>query len=73
MNNFWGWFGTITGISGGMLIALNFNHSKFGYIFFMISAISWIIQGTKNNDKSLVILNAFFVCVNMLGIYQWFS
>ncbi|CAC9437097.1 hypothetical protein [uncultured Gammaproteobacteria bacterium] len=38
----------------------------------MISAISWIIQGAKNHDKSLILLNAVFVCVNTLGIYHWF-
>ncbi|SMN12596.1 hypothetical protein BHECKSOX2_329 [Bathymodiolus heckerae thiotrophic gill symbiont] len=73
MNNAWGWFGTVTGITGGLLVALNFEWSKFGYIFFMASAISWIAQGAKNNDNSLVLLNAVFVCVNMLGIYHWFS
>ena len=73
MNNAWGWFGTVTGITGSLLVALNFELSKFGYIFFMASAISWTIQGAKNNDNSLVLLNVVFVCVNMLGIYHWFS
>jgi len=72
MNNAWGWLGTITGIAGGFLVALNFDYSKFGYIFFMISAISWVIQGVKNEDNSLVLLNTVFVCVNTLGIYRWF-
>ncbi|KAA0443075.1 MAG: hypothetical protein FXV79_05215 [Candidatus Thioglobus sp.] len=72
MNNNWGWLGAITGISGGLLVSLNFSYSKFGYIFFMLSAISWVIQGAKNQDKSLVLLNAAFICVNSLGIYRWF-
>ena len=72
MNNTWGWSGTVTGIVGGLLVALNFEYSKFGYIFFMVSAISWIIQGAKNNDNSLVLLNVVFVFVNTLGIYRWF-
>ncbi len=73
MNNTWGWFGAVTGIIGGLLVALNFEWSKFGYLFFMASAISWIVQGAKNNDNSLVLLNAVFVFVNTLGIYHWFS
>lgn len=72
VNNAWGWLGSITGIIGGILVALNFEYSKFGYIFFMVSAISWVIQGNKNNDNSLVLLNTVFVCVNTLGIYRWF-
>ncbi|MBW5290591.1 MAG: hypothetical protein Rsou_0982 [Candidatus Ruthia sp. Asou_11_S2] len=72
MNNAWGWFGAVTGITGGLLVAPNFEWSKFGYLFFMASAISWIVQGAKNNDNSLVLLNTVFVCVNTLGIYHWF-
>ena len=68
----WGWIGTITGIIGGLFVALNFEYSRFGYIFFMASAISWIIQGSKNSDKALVLLNAVFVIVNTVGIYRWF-
>jgi hypothetical protein len=30
MNNTWGWLGTITGITGGLLVALHFNYSKYG-------------------------------------------
>jgi hypothetical protein len=72
MNNVWGWLGTITGITGALLVALNIDEIFTGYLFFMASAISWAIQGTKNNDKSLVLLNAVFVCVNALGLYNWF-
>jgi nicotinamide riboside transporter PnuC len=71
MNNAWGWLGTITGITGALLVALNINEVFTGYLFFMASAISWVIQGAKNNDKSLVLLNAVFVCVNALGLYNW--
>ncbi|CAC9434877.1 hypothetical protein BTURTLESOX_2169 [bacterium endosymbiont of Bathymodiolus sp. 5 South] len=38
----------------------------------MVSAASWIIQGVKNKDNSLILLNTVFVCVNSLGIYHWF-
>ncbi len=72
MNNTWGWLGTVAGVVGGILVALNFGYSKFGYIFFMVSAVSWTIQGNKNNDKSLVLLNVVFIFVNTLGIYRWF-
>ncbi len=68
----YGWFGAITGIVGGFLVAFNFSYSKFGYIFFLISAISWIIQAYKNNDKALLLLNLVFICINSIGIYRWF-
>ncbi len=66
------WLGAITGIIGGILVALNFEWSKFGYVFFIISSISWMIRGVKIKDNALVVLNIFFTFINILGIYQWF-
>jgi len=37
MNNAWGWLGTITGITGALLVALNIDEVFTGYIFFMLS------------------------------------
>ncbi len=68
-----GWLGTITGIIGGVLIALNsLIYSKFSFIFFLFSAGSWFIQGYKNRDYPLVLLNCVFMVIDILGIYRWF-
>ncbi len=68
-----GWLGTITGIAGGILIAINSpEYSKFGFIFFLISAISWLIQGWKSQDLPLVLLNCVFIVIDIIGIYKWF-
>ncbi len=68
-----GWLGAFTGIIGGILLAFNSpDYSKFGFIFFLVSATSWLIQGVQNKDHPLVILNAVFIVVDMLGIYHWF-
>jgi len=71
-NNYFGWFGTITAITGGTLVALNIDISKFGYIFFLLSSISWFIQAKKNSDNALMIVNIFFFFINILGIFRWF-
>ncbi|SFV58683.1 hypothetical protein MNB_SUP05-5-1100 [hydrothermal vent metagenome] len=67
-----GWIGTITGIIGGLLLALNISISHFGFLFFLTSASSWIIQGLKNKDKALILLNVFFIFIDLIGIYRWF-
>lgn len=72
MNNLCGWIGTITGIIGSLLLAFNFEYSKYGYFFFTISAICWVKQGIKNSDNSLILLNTVFIGINALGIYLWF-
>ncbi|MDC0446935.1 hypothetical protein OAL99_03500 [Gammaproteobacteria bacterium] len=71
-NNYFGWFGTITAITGGTLVALNIDISKFGYIFFLMSSVSWFLQAKKNGDSALMIVNVFFFFINILGIYRWF-
>jgi len=72
-NNFFGWLGTITAITGGTLVALNIDISKFGYIFFLVSSVSWFFQAKRNGDNALMIVNIFFFFINILGIYRWFN
>jgi nicotinamide riboside transporter PnuC len=67
-----GWIGSFTGIIGAILVAMNFEFSKFGYIFFIISSITWGIQANKNKDKALLLINVAFTIINSIGIYRWF-
>ncbi len=68
-----GWLGALTGIIGGVLVALNsIEYSRFGFIFFLVSALSWLIQGYKNKDYPLMLLNTVFIVIDVLGIYNWF-
>lgn len=48
MHNNWGWLGTVTGIIGGLMVALNFEYSKFGYIFVQQTRISEILKGSRS-------------------------
>lgn len=67
-----GWMGSLTGIIGAILVAMNFEFSKFGYLFFLFSSITWAIQARKNKDNSLIVLNIVFTIINTMGIYKWF-
>ena len=68
-----GWIGTITGIIGALLIAFNFEYSKFGYLFFLVSSTTWGLQGYKNKDSALMVINIVFTGVNIIGIIRWFN
>jgi hypothetical protein len=72
MNNVWGWLGTITGITGALLVALNIDEVFTGYLFLWHLPLVGLFKAPRSNDKSLVLLNAVFVCVNALGLYNWF-
>jgi nicotinamide riboside transporter PnuC len=67
-----GWIGSITGVIGAILVAFNFEFSKFGYFFFLVSSITWAIQANKNKDKALLSINLAFTIINIIGIYRWF-
>ncbi len=65
------WVGTIAGICGGVLIALNIAISKYAFLIFLVSSISWLIQGYKNKDNALVLLNIVFIVIDLIGVYRW--
>ncbi len=67
----YGWIGTITGVTGGITIALNITYSKYAFLVFLISSGCWLIQGAINKDKALVVLNAVFMTIDLIGIYRW--
>ena len=67
----YGWIGTVTGVTGGITIALNTSYSKLRFFGFFGLIFFWLIQGIKNKDKALVILNTVFMTIDLIGIYRW--
>jgi hypothetical protein len=65
------WVGTIFGIAGATLIALNLPISGWGFVLFLISSISWMDAGLIMRENSIVLLNLAFTAINSLGIYRW--
>lgn len=63
-----GWIGTITSILGSFLVA--FHLFVIGYVLFLIGSFSWLIEGIKAKNKSLVTLNFTFFVANIIGIYK---
>lgn len=73
--NFWkksnmgvtSWIGTVSSIIGSFLVA--FQIFVLGYCFFIIGSISWLMVAIIRRDKSLAILNGFFLSANLIGIW----
>lgn len=65
------WMGTGFGIAGAILVALNLPISGWGFVLFLVSSVSWTIAGVMMKENSLILLNAVFTAINMLGIYRW--
>ncbi|MBF0444837.1 MAG: hypothetical protein HQL68_04560 [Magnetococcales bacterium] len=65
------WLGTSTGIVGAVLVALHISQSGYGYVFFLLSSLSWFAAGWHMKESSILVLQGVFVAVNLLGIWRW--
>jgi nicotinamide riboside transporter PnuC len=65
------WIGTIAGIIGSLLVAMNNGLQFIGYIAFLIGALSWLIASVQSKDKAGIAQWAFFTAVNIMGIINY--
>ena len=65
------WLGTIAGVVGAMLIALNIGQVGMGFILFTVSSTLWLIAGWMHREMSLVVLQGVFLVIDIVGIYNW--
>jgi hypothetical protein len=65
------WFGTVTGVVGAVILALNIPISGWGWVLFAVSAAAWTTAGLVMREYSLAILQGAFLLVDLLGIWRW--
>ena len=65
------WFGSMTGIAGAVLLAMNFDGSKYGFIFFLLSSFALIVFSYRRELTGLLTQQMVFFGINVLGIYRW--
>jgi len=65
------WTGTVAGIVGAVMVALNIGISGYGFLLFLYSSITWTVAGVLIAEPSMVLLQGAFVVINILGIYRW--
>lgn len=70
MLGFTKWIGTITSVMGAFFLALHFPIT--GYILFTIGSGAWFIVGFWTKDRAMIVLNAFFLAADFLGLWNCF-
>ncbi len=67
------WLGTVAGIAGALLVALNVGGTivGIGFVFFAVSATAWVVAGWRMGEPSLVAMHGVFLVINLLGIWRW--
>ncbi len=59
---------------GSLLIATNTSLSKYGYIFCAVGAVASVaIMRGSNVRRSQIVINVWYVLVNLFGIVRWFE
>ena len=65
------WFGTVCGVAGAIIIALNLGVVAYGFAFFLVSSVLWGAVGLIQREPSLVVLQSVFTVVDVLGLWRW--
>ena len=67
------WIGTISGITGAVLVALNNGLQYLGYVAFLIGAIAWLIASVKTKDNAGIAQWTVFTVINIIGRVNYIS
>jgi hypothetical protein len=65
------WFGTVCGVAGAIIIALNLGVVAYGFALFLVSSVLWGAVGLIQREPSLVVLQSVFTVVDVLGLWRW--
>ena len=65
------WLGTVFGVTGALIIAMNLGVVGYGFVLFLGSSLLWGTAGWLQRDGSLVVLQGTFTVINVIGIYRW--
>ena len=67
------WVGTVLGVGGAVLIALNIGAVVYGFMLFLISSLLWSAVAVAQREISLVALQGAYAIINVLGIVRWMA
>ena len=63
--------GSVTGVLGAFLLALNVTASGYGFYLFLVSSISLAVFAYKEKLNFLLAMEIVFTAVNLLGVIRW--
>lgn len=65
------WLGSVTGVLGALLLALNNKASGYGFVLFLVSNVFWLAFGLMSGLTSMVVMQSVFTVTSLIGIYRW--
>lgn len=66
------WAGSLTGLLGAWLLAINDPHwSGYGFVVFLVSNLFWIALGIRKRLYGLLVMQVGFTGSSLVGIARW--
>jgi hypothetical protein len=59
-------------LMAGLLLSLNVDVSKIGFLLFFVGHVGLIVAFIKANDTPMIVQNSCFTVIDVIGIYRWF-
>lgn len=66
-----GWMGSVLGLVGSLLLALNTTYSGLGFVAFLGSNVAWLYHGIRTGTWSLALMQVGFMATSLLGVVNW--
>ena len=65
------WFGSITGVTGAALLAVNMPWSGYGWLLFLASNTAWILYAFMERVSSMLLMQLVFTSTSLIGVFRW--
>ena len=65
------WFGSIAGVTGAALLAVNMPWSGYGWLLFLASNTAWILYAFMERVSSMFLMQLVFTGTSLIGVFRW--
>jgi nicotinamide riboside transporter PnuC len=65
------WSGSILGVLGALLLALNIPRSGWGFALFLASNVCWIAFAVERGLSGLLFMQMVFTGTSLVGCWKW--
>jgi len=65
------WSGTLFGVLGALLLAVNSRFSGWGFLLFLISNVFWIAFALMRELDGMLVMQLVFTATSLVGCWRW--
>lgn len=63
--------GTFFSLLGALVVALHLSWSKWGFVAFLISNVTWIAFSLLTRQYHILAMQLGFATINIVGLFRW--